>query len=357
MKRRNPYPVGNMMQSNLHSFGMLMKERTFSSGDYRFGFNGKEKTDEINGSGNNYDTKYRMLDVRLARWFSVDPKSHALELIGLSPFEFCVNDPILFIDPEGSIPFPKTVDHVRVSSEFGYRISPLTNKPEGHPGMDLATDGTGHDVRAFAGGKVVAVGLDPGGYGRYVVIQHPNGYYSLYGHLETDGVVVKMNQDVADGETIGSSGNTGGSTGPHLHLTVAKGTAWTDVFDHKKLLNPREVGDLEELATGKSSEIKVDIKVDFHTKDNTIPVYNVFVKPVLFKVNSNTGKTQSLMYTVSANALNLRSGAGTNYSTNGQALSSGAKLTATGKKSDDWVEVKTEDDRTGWVNKDYIKPK
>ena len=73
MKRRNPYPVGNIIQSNLHSFGMLMKERTFSSGDYRFGFQKQEKDDEIAGAGNHIDFKFRGYDPRTGSFWSVDP--------------------------------------------------------------------------------------------------------------------------------------------------------------------------------------------------------------------------------------------------------------------------------------------
>jgi len=99
MKRRNPYPVGNIMQSNLHSFGMLMKERTFSSETYRYGFGGHEKVDEVSGEGNAVDFGARIYDGRLGRWMSVDPlqKKHC----SFSPYNFCINNPILYVDPDG----------------------------------------------------------------------------------------------------------------------------------------------------------------------------------------------------------------------------------------------------------------
>ena len=87
------------MQSNLHSFGMLMKERTFSSGDYRFSFNGKEKTDEINGEGNEMDFGARIYDGRLGRWMSVDPKASSFPW--QSPYAAFDNNPILKNDPTG----------------------------------------------------------------------------------------------------------------------------------------------------------------------------------------------------------------------------------------------------------------
>jgi len=99
MKRRNPYPVGNIMQSNLHSFGMLMKDRTFSSGDYRFSFNGKEKTDEISGEGNVYDYGFRIYNSGLGRFLSVDPLFQSYPWY--TPYQFAGNNPIANIDLDG----------------------------------------------------------------------------------------------------------------------------------------------------------------------------------------------------------------------------------------------------------------
>ena len=99
MKRRNPYPVGNIMHSNLHSFGMLMKARMFSSEQYRFGFNGKEKTDEVNGDGAVYDYGYRIYDLRLGKFLSVDPISKDYPM--LSPYQFASLNPIKYIDLDG----------------------------------------------------------------------------------------------------------------------------------------------------------------------------------------------------------------------------------------------------------------
>ena len=102
MKRRNPYPVDNIMQSNLHSFGMLMKERTFSSGDYRFGFNGKEKTDEVNGEGTFYDYGFRIYNPNLGKFLSVDPLSNKFSW--WSPYAFAGNSALSCIDLDGLEP-------------------------------------------------------------------------------------------------------------------------------------------------------------------------------------------------------------------------------------------------------------
>ena len=101
MKHRSPYPVDNIMQSNLHSFGMLMKERTFSSETYRYGFGGHEKVDEVNGNGNTVDMGYRWLDVRLGRTPKPDAKGTMYP--ALSPYSYAANNPIFFIDPDGKV--------------------------------------------------------------------------------------------------------------------------------------------------------------------------------------------------------------------------------------------------------------
>ena len=102
MKRRNPYPVGNIMQSNLHSFGMLMKERTFSSENYRYGFNGKENDNEVQGQGNWQDYGERMYSPRLGRFPSPDPLIiHEKKYPELSPYQFASNTPIQAIDQDG----------------------------------------------------------------------------------------------------------------------------------------------------------------------------------------------------------------------------------------------------------------
>ena len=81
-----------------YSFGMLMPER-FGGGDYRYGFNGMEKDDEVKGKGNHLDFGARCYDSRLGRWFSVDPL--ATKFPSMSSYNFVGNNPIAFLDPDG----------------------------------------------------------------------------------------------------------------------------------------------------------------------------------------------------------------------------------------------------------------
>ena len=103
-----------------------------------------------------------------------------------------------------------------LSSRFGYRISPFTGEKEFHRGIDISGR-INSPVLAPADGMVSAVFYDYG-YGRVVTITHGYGLETLYGHLQK--VLVKKGQFVKRGETIALLGNTGRSTGPHLHYEV-----------------------------------------------------------------------------------------------------------------------------------------
>ena len=88
-----------------------------------------------------------------------------------------------------------------------------------HTGIDIAAGGVyGKAVVASDGGTVEWAGYDSSGYGNYVIINHNNGYKTLYGHCSA--VYVSRGQSVSKGSTIAAVGSTGNSTGPHLHFEV-----------------------------------------------------------------------------------------------------------------------------------------
>ena len=91
-----------------------------------------------------------------------------------------------------------------------------TTSEEVHPGIDLAVP-EGSDVRASGGGVVERAGTDSS-YGLFVLLQHPSGYQTMYGHLSRS--LVSRGDSVAAGQVIALSGNTGRSTAPHLHFEV-----------------------------------------------------------------------------------------------------------------------------------------
>lgn len=96
-----------------------------------------------------------------------------------------------------------------VTSNFGARWG------RQHEGIDIKVY-IGDTIRAAFSGKVRMVKYNPGGYGKYVVIRHNNGLETTYGHLSAQ--LVEENQEVRAGEPIGLGGNTGRSTGSHLHF-------------------------------------------------------------------------------------------------------------------------------------------
>ena len=115
----------------------------------------------------------------------------------------------------GSFVFP-VASYVYISSRFGERVHPITGELKNHNGMDIASN-MGTTVYAADGGKVVLAEWY-GGYGNCIMIDHGNGYKTLYGHLSVIGV--SEGQNVSQGAVIGAVGSTGNSTGPHLHFEV-----------------------------------------------------------------------------------------------------------------------------------------
>ena len=105
-----------------------------------------------------------------------------------------------------------------VTSEFGYRISPFSDRKELHQGLDIATR-PGEEVVAPANGVVRKVGYEPG-MGQVVVINHGYGVVTSYAHLRKNPPV-KAAQKVRRGDVIGYVGMSGKTTGPHLHYSVS----------------------------------------------------------------------------------------------------------------------------------------
>ena len=119
----------------------------------------------------------------------------------------------------------------RITSSFGWRRSPFSGgNREFHPGVDISIP-HGTSVRASRYGQVTYVGW-MGGYGYTVVLAHPNGYKTLYAHLSS--TVVSVGQSVKQGQTIARSGNTGRSTGPHLHFEIIKNGSQKNPFAYLK---------------------------------------------------------------------------------------------------------------------------
>ena len=105
----------------------------------------------------------------------------------------------------------------RLSSSFGYRSDPFTGRSTRHTGVDFAMK-PGNPIYATGDGVIESVKFEFFGYGNQVVVDHGFGYKTRYAHLKSVGVVEGMK--VKRGECIGLSGNSGRSSGPHLHYEV-----------------------------------------------------------------------------------------------------------------------------------------
>ena len=103
-----------------------------------------------------------------------------------------------------------------VTSGFGYRKSPFTGLPEKHEGLDIAAR-KGSEIRSPADGKVIATGREYG-YGNMIKIDHGYGVITRFGHNSKN--LVKVGDPVKRGQLIARVGNTGRSTGPHLHYEI-----------------------------------------------------------------------------------------------------------------------------------------
>ncbi len=156
---------------------------------------------------------------------SVDVKANIIKVNGIETErvileEHNISQPVTQIVLKGTKPRPKTLAYGSfikpttgyLTSRFGYRWGRM------HEGVDFGIP-TGSPIKAADGGKVTYAGWK-GGYGYLVIINHENGYQSYYGH--NSKLKVSVGDRVYRGETISLSGNTGNSTGPHLHFEIRK---------------------------------------------------------------------------------------------------------------------------------------
>ncbi len=137
--------------------------------------------------------------------------------------------------------FPDTVDETvhamkfehelptkgTLTSTFGSRLSPITGQPGFHYGLDIAAE-EGEKIGAFADGTVRETGES--GYGNYIILDHNDGFSTLYAHCSS--ISAKVGDKVKLGDEIAKVGQTGNATGPHLHLELWKDGAALDPADY-----------------------------------------------------------------------------------------------------------------------------
>ncbi len=142
----------------------------------------------------------------------------------------------------------REIDVKYISSYFGYRSDPIYGIRKFHKGIDFSAS-IGTDVIATGDGVVTDVHkVSMGGYGKYVEINHGFSYSTLYAHMNS--IYVVKGQKVKRGQIIGSVGNTGKSSGPHLHYEVHKdGEAINPINYFYNDITPTEYEEMIELAS------------------------------------------------------------------------------------------------------------
>lgn len=118
----------------------------------------------------------------------------------------------------GEVAWPLPRRYTKISSGFGWRLDPFTHRRRFHTGLDIPAPRKTL-VCAFADGIVRFAG-SAGAYGKCVLVEHGDGYYTMYAHLS--GIGVEEGEEVKTGDILGLVGSTGRSTGPHLHFEVRK---------------------------------------------------------------------------------------------------------------------------------------
>jgi murein DD-endopeptidase MepM/ murein hydrolase activator NlpD len=170
----------------------------------------------------------------IAATYKADPTAIiAYPLNKLDPENPVIQPGQWLVVPDGEKPYvPRTVtaysgpppdDATKGTGAFGWPASGKITQDywAGHPGLDIA-GWVGAPVAAADSGHVVAAGWSNSGYGNFIVIDHGNGFQTLYGHL--NAFLVNKGDNVAKGQTIAEMGTTGNSTGPHLHFEIRQGT-------------------------------------------------------------------------------------------------------------------------------------
>ncbi len=163
-------------------------------------------------------TKNKSHKIQLIRYLVLLP---VITLLAMSFTKSGGEQPKLFPISEG--------DYTKITVEHGKKfVNPFTNKETTHKGIDIAAQ-EGVMIMAASGGTIIKVSFEKG-WGNLVVIDHGDGYETWYAHLKDFSV--EQGQQVKKGQVIGHVGNTGYSTGPHLHFEVRLDNKAVDPMDY-----------------------------------------------------------------------------------------------------------------------------
>jgi len=149
------------------------------------------------------------------------------------------------------------VDGARLTSGFGMRFHPVLGYSRMHKGVDFGVS-IGTPVMAAGSGTIAFMGWESG-YGRFVLINHGNGYSTAYGHLSRFAPGLHVGSRVSQAQVIAASGNTGMTTGPHLHYEIRQNNKQVNPLS-VKMAQGRKLGG-KEMRAFQSERLRIDDKL------------------------------------------------------------------------------------------------
>jgi len=200
------------------------------------------------------------------------------------------------------------LDYMKKNSSYGYRNDPVYKCPKFHDGIDLQCNY--ENVYAMLPGFVKEVHHGKRGYGNYVILQHGD-IECLYGHLSM--ITVKEEDVVQAGDIVAISGNTGKTTGPHLHLRLKKNGKSVDPQPFISYLNDY-IDDLQDKISTLKFGTKPNKKLNIATLAETLKYYHIkYPRIVIAQALLETGYFTSRVCTECNNLFGLRRPSNGNY--------------------------------------------
>jgi len=354
------YEADLVSANDYYPFGMAMPQRTYNSPDYRYGFNGKEKDESGEwGDLTHYDYGFRIYNPGIGRFLSVDPLSPDYPM--LTPYQFASNTPIVAKDLDGLELLLVHEDNDPIILSGGRK---LTDQSAIHIVAHGWQGGIVDDSKKAY--KYIRTSKE-----FKAVLKTSDNYAKLN---EADEVCVVLHSCRTGRQQTNPDGSLTPSFAQKMSKELKLKIIAPDERDYFQSTGPRgpEVTQNTEPVNrdylpgtanedrGKSSGKKGNwltysdgILIEVHS-GGWSPKNN----PNGFKAAwDNFWYKKDLTYVIISKALNLRKGAGVKNETNGDPLSQGSILTPTGNTEKNWLEVTTEDGRTGWISSRHAKPK
>lgn len=214
--------LGDLEQRDDNIYRVIFEAEPIHSNIRKAGFGGVNRYSHLENLDNS------QLVISTAKKMDIVAKSMYVQTKSYDDVEEMVRNKFQMLSSIPAIMPLAIKDFGRISAGFGWRIHPIYKTRKFHDGMDF-TGNIGTPIYATGDG-VVKMARSERGYGKRIIIDHGYGYQTIYAHLS--GYNVKKRQKVKRGEVIGFLGNTGKSTGPHLHYEVRKNNKSLDPINY-----------------------------------------------------------------------------------------------------------------------------